>query len=233
MTLQDLALQHGRRRFLTDTLSGAGAFALTHLLHSEGFSASRAAASDANPLAAQLSHFAPKAKNCIYIYLEGGPSQMDLFDPKPKLNELDGQPLPESMAEDVQFAFLQKETARIKGTPRTFRKYGECGMDFSELLPHIATCADDITMIRSMQTDQFNHVPGSALDELRIGHRRPAQYRFLVELRFGQRVVEPAGLRRDGDGRSRRSRRIGQLVERVLALGLFGRSVRERAATPS
>ena len=62
---------------------------------------------------------------------------MDLFDPKPKLNELDGEPLPDSLLEDVKFAFIQKESARLMGSPRTFEKYGQCGMDISDLLPHL------------------------------------------------------------------------------------------------
>lgn len=88
---------------------------------------------------------------------------MDLFDPKPKLNELNGQKLPESLTKNVRFAFIQKEGAVVMGSPRKFRKYGQCGMDFSDLLPHLATCADDICMIRSMQTDAFNHHPGQLL----------------------------------------------------------------------
>ena len=67
-------------------------------------------------------HFAPKAKRCIYLFMEGGPSQMDLFDPKPKLNELDGKAMPESLLEGVKFAFTQPESARLMGSPRTFQK---------------------------------------------------------------------------------------------------------------
>ncbi len=88
---------------------------------------------------------------------------MDLFDPKPKLNELDGQPMPESLLEGVKFAFTQKESARLLGSPRTFQKYGECGMDFSDLLPHLSQHADDIALVRSMYCDQFNHLPGQLL----------------------------------------------------------------------
>src|SRR5690606_31734432 len=79
------------------------------------------------------------------------------------LNKLDGEPVPPSLVENAQFAFSQKETARLMGSPRTFKKYGQCGMDFSDLLPHLSQCADDIAMIRSMQTDQFNHVPGQLM----------------------------------------------------------------------
>ena len=137
---------------------GAGAAALAALLREDGLLAMEGAAS--GPMAPKPPHFAPKAKNCIFIFLFGGPSQMDLFDPKPLLNEMDGRPLPESMTKNVRFAFLQKDSARIVGSPRTFRQYGQCGHDFSDLAPHIATCADNIAMIRTLHTEAFNHGPG-------------------------------------------------------------------------
>jgi hypothetical protein len=108
-------------------------------------------------------HFAPRAKRCIYLFMEGGPSQMDLFDPKPKLNELDGQPLPDSLLDGVKFAFTQKESARLLGSPRTFRQFGQCGMELSDLLPRLSRHADDIALVRSMHCDQFNHLPGQLL----------------------------------------------------------------------
>ncbi len=154
-----------RRRFLMNSLNGVGAVTLAHLLGKDGIRAGTETANvaAADPLQPKMPHFAARAKNCIYIYLEGGPSQMDLFDPKPELNRLDGELLPESLVKNVQFAFLQKETARLMGTPRTFTRHGECGMDFSDLMPHLASCADDICMIRSMHSDQFNHVPAQLL----------------------------------------------------------------------
>ncbi len=166
MTFHSSLALEGRRRFLTNGFSGAAAIALSQLLQLDGFTPSRAQGQETPPgplTPTSASAIAPRAKRCIYIYLEGGPSQMDLFDPKPLLNDLDGQPPPPSLVENMQFAFLQKETARLMGSPRTFRKYGECGMDFSDLLPHLATCADDITQIRSMQSDQFNHLPAQLL----------------------------------------------------------------------
>src|SRR6185436_14041302 len=108
-------------------------------------------------------HFAPTAKNCICIYLEGAPSQIDLFDPKPKLLELHGQKLPESLTKNVRFAFIQKESATILGSHRKFSRHGRSGMDFSDFLPHLSTCSDEICMVRSMHTDQFNHHPGQLL----------------------------------------------------------------------
>jgi hypothetical protein len=163
---REALLQSSRRRFITEGLYGAGTVALANLLAMDGLSATPAMAGksrEPSPLEPRSPHFSPRAKNCIYIYLEGGPSQVDLFDPKPKLNELDGEALPESLLEKMQFAFLQKESARLMGTPRKFQKHGECGMEISELLPHIAGRADDLALIRSMHTDQFNHVPAQLL----------------------------------------------------------------------
>ncbi len=144
-----------RRQFFSSGASGLGSLALASLLKQDGL-----LAADAPHIAGSGPHFAPKAKNCIYFFMEGGPSHMDLFDPKPKLNELDGQPMPDSILEAVKFAFIQKESARLMGSPRTFKKYGQCGMDISDLLPHLTECVDDIAFVRSMHTDQFNHLPG-------------------------------------------------------------------------
>jgi len=146
------SLARTRRSFLSNTAAGIGSVALASLLRDDGLLA-----------AGKQPHFAPKAKNCIYLFMEGGPSQMDLFDPKPKLNELDGQAMPESLLKKVKFAFIQKEKARLMGSPRTFKKYGQCGMDLSDLLPHLSTCVDDIALVRSMYCDQFNHLPGQLL----------------------------------------------------------------------
>ena len=163
--LDQLRLDLCRRRFLVHGLAGAGAAALSSLLEQDGIQAAgppRGAAVH-DPTLPRAPHFAPRAKRIIYIYLEGGPSQMDLFDPKPQLNKLHGQPLPASMLENVRFAFLKKESARLMATPREFVRYGECGMEMSDLLPRIGSCADDICLIRSMHTDQFNHLPGQLM----------------------------------------------------------------------
>ncbi|HEY3969112.1 MAG TPA: DUF1501 domain-containing protein [Planctomycetaceae bacterium] len=156
--------EHSRRSFLANTANGAGMLALASLLKDDGLLANDGTVDAAvDPLAPRPAHFAPKAKACIYIYLEGAPSQIDLFDPKPKLNELDGQALPESMTKNVRFAFLQKDTARLMGCPRKFTRHGECGMELSDFLPHLSTCADDLCLVRSMHTEAFNHHPGQLL----------------------------------------------------------------------
>ena len=156
-----------RRDFLATSASGVGTLALASLLAENGLLAAEAkrgaAPNPVRPHAPQPPHFAPTAKSCIFIYMEGAPSQMDLFDPKPKLNKLSGQKLPDSLLEKVRFAFIQKEGARLMGSPRQFTQHGQCGMELSDLLPHIGSCADDIALIRSMHTDQFNHHPGQLM----------------------------------------------------------------------
>ena len=98
-------------------------------------------------------HFAPKAKAVIQLFQHGGPSHMDLLDPKPELNARNGQPMP------AYFTDLVKLTAHgnLLGTPYKFQKSGECGVEYSELLPHTAKCADDIAVVRSMYTEHNNH----------------------------------------------------------------------------
>ncbi|MFN4257677.1 MAG: DUF1501 domain-containing protein [Gemmataceae bacterium] len=152
-----------RRDFLATSASGIGTLALASILQQEGLLAAESTMSAVNPLAPKTGHFPGKAKACICIYLEGAPSQIDLFDPKPKLNELNGQPLPESMTKNVRFAFIKKETARLMGSPRTFSRHGQCGMELSDLLPRLGSCADDIALIRSMHTEAFNHHPGQLM----------------------------------------------------------------------
>src|SRR6516164_8218508 len=152
-----------RRNFLTSSASGVGMLALASMLKDDGLLAAQSGETGPNPLAPRPGHFVPRAKACICIYLEGAPSQIDLFDPKPKLNELNGQKLPDSMTKNVRFAFIQKEGARLMGSPRKFQKHGRCGLELSDFLPHLATCADDIALVRSMHTEAFNHHPGQLL----------------------------------------------------------------------
>ncbi len=147
-------IEQVRRNFLTSSASGLGMAALGAMLSAD---------EAINPLAMKPPHFAPKAKNCIFLLQAGAPSQLDLFDPKPKLNELHGQPLPKEILEKVRFAFIKKESAVLMGSSRKWSKHGQCGMDFSDFLPNIATCADDILMVRSMFSEQFNHHPGQLL----------------------------------------------------------------------
>lgn len=156
-------IQQTRREFLATAASGVGGLALASLLLEDGVLAATPEAGISNPLAPRAPHFAPRAKACIFFFLEGAPSQIDLFDPKPVLNQHHGEKLPPSMTENVRFAFIQKDTAVLMGSPRTFRKYGECGMELADILPNIGSCADDICLIRSMHTEAFNHHPGQLM----------------------------------------------------------------------
>jgi hypothetical protein len=149
---------HSRRTFLRDCAGGIGAIALAKLFEKDGY-ASTGDAPAANPLAPKLTHFAPKAKNVIFLFMEGAPSQMDLFDEKPELRKWHGKSLPPSLTKDLKLAFI-KPTATVMGSPFQFKRYGKCGMEMSELLPNIGSCADDITLIRSMYSEAFNHHPG-------------------------------------------------------------------------
>src|SRR5438876_3796720 len=145
------SLLQSRRNFLATSASGIGLLAVASLLRDEG----RLVAAEPdliNPLAPRPPHFAAKAKNCICIYLEGAPSQLDLFDPKPKLNELHGQKLPESFTKNVRFAFLQKDTALVMGSKRKWQKHGQCGMELCDLLLRLGSVAADICLIRSIRS---------------------------------------------------------------------------------
>jgi len=157
-----------RRKFLQSLGSGFGLVALQHLLNQDGYGAAF------DPMAPRPPQFPGKAKRVIFLFMEGAPSQMDLFDPKPELQKWHGKSLPPSLTKDLKLAFI-KPTATILGSPRTFQKYGPQGMDISDLLPHTASIAGDLCFVRSMHSDQFNHHPGQL--KLFTGHNqvgRPA-----------------------------------------------------------
>ncbi len=152
----EFARAQTRRQFLKDSHAGLGALALAALLDRDGKAAP--ARSDANPLAPRPPHFAPKAKHVIYLHMSGAPPQQDLFDEKPKLVEHNMQPCPDSLLKNQRFAFI-KGHPRLLGSPHKFARHGQSGQLMSDLLPHLATVADDIAIVRSMNTDQFNHAP--------------------------------------------------------------------------
>src|SRR5262245_17283177 len=147
-------LYRTRRQFFRDCGVGVGSMALASLLNDAAFAA---AAAD-NPLAPKPPHFPAKAKRVIYLHMAGAPSTLDLFDYTPKLNDLNGKPCPDSYIRGQQFAFI-KGTPKLLGTPHKFAQHGKSGQMMSNILPHLATVADDICIIRSMHTDQFNHAP--------------------------------------------------------------------------
>jgi len=156
----DSLLRVTRRHFFDKCQMGLGAMALGSLLGDRLIAAPTAAADarKTNPLAPLQGHFPAKAKSVIFLFMAGGPSQLELFDPKPKLQELDGQVIPASYVQNKRFAFI-KQDAKLLGTKRKFAKHGQSGAELSELLPNLATVADDLCIIRSMKTNVFNHGP--------------------------------------------------------------------------
>jgi len=148
-----------RRSFLSQTAAGLGMISLSDLLRADG----RTAASDSSQaFGTGNPDHQPTAKNVIFLFMAGAPSQLDLFTPRPKLTELHGQPVPASFLENLDDDLI-RGSARLFASPRQFRRYGACGMEFSDYLPNMAACADQFTMIRSMSTDVSNHHPGQLL----------------------------------------------------------------------
>jgi len=162
---QQLLLAGTRRHLFAQTGFGIGAVALQQMLAENSLAATspHAApalnASDAgDAMAVRPPHFQAKAKRVIYLFMAGGPSQLELFSDKPKLRELNGQAPPPSLMEGKRFAFL-KGNEKLLGSRRKFQKHGQCGMEVSELLPNLGGVADELCWIRGMATDVFNHGP--------------------------------------------------------------------------
>ncbi|HEV8544305.1 MAG TPA: DUF1501 domain-containing protein [Verrucomicrobiae bacterium] len=143
-------LTRNRREFIRDAFCGFGGLALASLLQEQ-----QAGAAAINPLSAKLSHQTAKARAVIFLFMAGGPSHIETFDPKPLLNKLDGQPRPKEFGE-AKYQFIQNN-AKLLGTRRTFKKYGQSGIEVSDLFPHIAQYIDDIAVIRSMYGDMVVH----------------------------------------------------------------------------
>ncbi len=147
-----------RRTFLKDALTGLGGVALASLLGCDR-SLSRSAGAE---LVHKLPMFAPRAKRVIYLHMAGAPSQLELFDFKPELAKLDGLDCPPSLLEGKRFAFIQG-VPKMLGPQYRFRQHGESRAYVSELLPHFSSVVDDVTFLKAMHTDQFNHAPAQLL----------------------------------------------------------------------
>ena len=157
MTMEMRQAAQTRREFLDSCAAGIGTLGLAHLMGVEGLLGAPAGES-----LGQNPHFAPRAKNLIFLFMAGAPSQMDLFDPKPSLQKWHGQPLPPSMTAELKLAFI-KPTAKVLASPREFSRCGQSGMEISDYLPNLQRMADEICLVRSMQTDQVNHHPGQSM----------------------------------------------------------------------
>ena len=178
-----------RREFLTTTASGLGGMALGAMLTDEGLLCATETAKDSQSASSlvRTPHFEPKAKACIFIFMAGAPSQLDLFDPKPKLNELHGQPLPQSILEQARFAFIKPDTATLMGSPRRFRKYGQCGMEFSDWLPHLGSAKHQVVQVQrqpplgalhellAAEVPRAGAAPRGAQQDLEVWPERPSR----------------------------------------------------------
>jgi hypothetical protein len=174
----DRSLDPTRRWFFKQCGTGLGALALASMLSREA----RGQASETRPLAVKAPPLPARAKRIVYLHMAGSPSQLDLFDPKPKLTELDRQPCPDSLLAGEMFAFI-KGHPKMLGSPYKFARHGESGQTLSELLPHLAGVADDICIVRSMWTNQFNHAPAQIF--MHTGHFRIGRPSFGSWLTYG------------------------------------------------
>jgi hypothetical protein len=156
--LENLELQT-RRHFLKTCQVGLGGIALSSLLADD---LPAAPSTVVNPLAPKLPPLAAKAKRVIYLHLTGSPPHLDLYDYKPELVRLDGQPCPDSFLKGKRFAFTSG-VPKLLGTPRKFAQHGQGGVWLSDALPNLHEVADEMCVIRSMTTDQFNHAPAELL----------------------------------------------------------------------
>jgi hypothetical protein len=144
-------LARTRRQFFRDCAVGMGSLALASM-------AGGAGPGPVSAMAPKKPHFAPKARSVIYLFMNGAPSQLDLFDHKPRLVELNGKDCPEEFLKKERFAFI-RGTPKLLGSPYKFRQHGQSGATVSELLPHTAGVVDDLCFVRTCVTDAFNHAP--------------------------------------------------------------------------
>ena len=165
-----------RRQFFGGGTFGIGTAALAALLGRDARAEAR------NPLAPKPPHFAPKARSIIYLFMAGAPSQLDLFDYKPKLSQFDGQPCPAELIQGERFAFI-KGTPTLLGSPHRFSEHGRSGAQLSSLLPHLANIVDDVAFVKSMHTTQFNHAPGQIY--MSTGHQIPGRPSMGAWLSYG------------------------------------------------
>jgi hypothetical protein len=172
----DQKLHLTRRHFFRECGVGVGKIALASLL-TEAFAGTASLAQSGreaaeNPFAPKKPHFTPKAKRVIHLFMAGAPSQLDLFDNKPDLTKYEGKPIPPSVINGQRYAFIRSDAA-VLGPRFKFSKYGQCGAELSEMLPHLGEVVDDICLIKSTTTSQFNHAPAQIF--LNTGFQQPGR----------------------------------------------------------
>jgi len=163
-----------RREFLEKSSYSFGALALGYLLRSTQSLASTSSMGAVNPLAAKRPLYPAKAKQVIFLFMEGGPSHVDTFDPKPTLSRLEGQPLPPSfLKQDVSLAQINARESKLMGSRRTFKRCGQSGLEISDLFENVSKFADDIAVVRSCYHESFIHGPALSMlhsGSLRLGY---------------------------------------------------------------
>jgi hypothetical protein len=157
------SLEIHRRAFLSHGVSAIGLVALNSLLNRNLFSAAQRTPAQMSRGVVNPLHFPPKAKRVIFLYQAGGPSHLETFDPKPKLAEMHGKPMPESITKGQQIAQLQGQPLICFGPQHGFKRFGQSGTEICELFPHIGSVLDDVCIVRSMSTEQINHDPAHTL----------------------------------------------------------------------
>lgn len=169
----DLGLASTRRQLFGRSAAGIGSLALASLMKERAFAATG------------VPHFAPKAKRIIYLFMQGGPSQMDLFDPKPGLAQRHGEEIPDSirMGQRITTMTSGQKTLPVAPSPFRFAQHGRSGAWMSELLPHTAKIADELCIIRSLHSEAINHDP--AITFLQTGHQQPGRPSFGSWLSYG------------------------------------------------
>jgi hypothetical protein len=170
-----------RRHFLANSGVGLGAMALAGLLKQNGYAAP-AMEAEINPLAPRAPHFAPKAKRVIYLHLTGSPPHLDMYDYKPELVKRSGQDCPDEFVKGKRFAFTSG-MPKLMGTPRKFAQHGQGGVWLSDAVPNFHGVADEMCVIRSMFTEQFNHAPAELL--LYTGSARSGRPSFGAWVTYG------------------------------------------------
>jgi uncharacterized protein (DUF1501 family) len=151
-----------RRHFFHDCGVGLGKIALASLLCDTNTASADSAEAAVNPLAPKPPHYPPRVKSVIFLFMAGAPSQLDLFDNKPTLARLEGKPVPPEIVGDQRYAFIRPDSTLL-GPRFAFAKQGQTGTELSEIIPHLAEVVDDLAIIKSMHTDQFNHAPAQIM----------------------------------------------------------------------
>ncbi|HSH20059.1 MAG TPA: DUF1501 domain-containing protein, partial [Draconibacterium sp.] len=154
-----------RRHFLKNCSLGLGGLVLSSFLSNCNLSSSETGnkiLGMGNPLAPKPPHYPAKVKNVIYIHMAGAPSQLELFDYKPELTKFSGQECPQSFIEGKRFAFI-RGVPKLLGSQAKFSQHGDCGAWISNYLPHLTTIADELTFLKAVHTDQFNHAPAQLM----------------------------------------------------------------------